>query len=93
MKVRYFIMGFTNKKISLRRSLAEANNHMPMLFLAIITMAAIAIFVQYQQMTTKTTDVRAKAFQQTATGIRIDATDMTLSGGATKDPTGVFIQF
>lgn len=86
-------MGFVNKKSSIRTSLTEANNHMPMVFLAIITMAAIAVFVQYQQMTVKTTDVRAKAFQQTATGIRIDATDMTVSGGVTKDPTGTFIQF
>jgi hypothetical protein len=86
-------MGFVNKKNSLRKSISEANNHMPMVFLAVITMAAIAVFVQYQQMTVKSTDVRAKAYQQTATGLRIEAEEMTLSGGATKDPTGTFIQF
>lgn len=86
-------MGFVHKKSSLRKSLAEANNHMPMVFLAIITMAAIAVFVQYQQMTTKTTDVRAKAYQQTATGIRIEAEEMSVSEGAVTDSTGTFIQF
>jgi hypothetical protein len=87
-------MGFVNKRSSLRTSLADANNHLPMVFLTIITMAAIAIFIQYDRMKSPSErDIRAKAYQQTATGIRLDVGDMTLSGGATKDPTGTYIQF
>lgn len=68
---------------------------MPFLFLAIITMTAIAVFVQLDQMQTngKSRDLRAKAFIQTATGVRIEGEDMTLSGSVQKDSTGSFIQF
>lgn len=57
-------------------------------------MAAIGIFVQLDRMKPDSSrDIRAKAFQQTATGIRIEAEEMTLNGSASKDPTGTFIRF
>jgi hypothetical protein len=65
---------------------------LPGLFLTIITMTAIAVFVQIDRLENKSADIRAKAYLQTATGVRIEAEEMTLSG-VSKDPTGTFIQF
>jgi len=64
----------------------------PGLFLIIITMTAIAVFIQIDRMQNKSADIRAKAYLQTATGVRIEAEEMALSG-VSKDPTGTFIQF
>ena len=88
-------MGFVSKKPTVAQKMYEANKKMPILFLAIITMAAIGVFVQYDRMTNKgkTRDLRAKAFIQTATGIRIEAEEMTLSGSAAKSSDGTYIQF
>jgi hypothetical protein len=85
-------MKFIKKNSSLYKTLAHTNTNMPMLFLSVITGVAIAIFIQYDRMNAKSYDARAKAYTQTATGIRIEAEDMTLSG-TTKDPSGLFIRF
>lgn len=86
-------MGFVSKKPSLRQNIADANKKMPLLFLVIITMTAIAVFVQYDRLYGTTKDLRAKAYIQAATGVRIEAEEMTLSGNVTKDPGGTFLQF
>ncbi len=64
----------------------------PGLFLIIITMTAIAVFIQVDRIQNKSADIRAKAYKQTAMGVRVEAEEMTLSG-VLKDPTGTFIQF
>lgn len=75
------------------RLASQARQDMPFLFLIIITMVAIGLFIQYDRMTKGSREIRTKAFTQTATGIRIEAEEMTLSGAVTKDPTNTFIQF
>lgn len=57
-------------------------------------MTAIAVFVQVDRMNSKKSkDLRAKAYQQTATGVRIEGEEMTLSGAVYKDTGGTFIRF
>ncbi len=87
-------MGFVSKRQSLRQTVFEANSKMPMLFLVIITMAAIGVFIQLDRMKPSSErDIRAKAFIQTATGVRIEGEEMTLSGNVTKDATNSYLQF
>ncbi len=64
----------------------------PDLFLILITMVAIAVFIQVDRLQNKSEDIRAKAYRQTATGVKVEAEEMTLSG-VLLDPTGTFIQF
>ena len=66
---------------------------LPLPFLVIITMAAIAVFVQIDRMQRKSADIRTKAYQQTRTGVRVEAEEMALSGSVVKDPTGTSVQF
>jgi hypothetical protein len=86
-------MGFVSKKSSGRFRSSGDLNRLPVLFLVIITMAAIAVFVQYDRLNSGPKDLRAKAYIQAATGIRIEGEEMTLSGSVTKDPTGSYLQF
>lgn len=65
---------------------------LPGLFLIIITMSALAVFIQVDRMKNKSADIRAQAYKQTTKGVRIEAEEMTLSG-ASVDPTGTFVQF
>lgn len=60
------------------------------LFIALTMLAIASAVVVYGN---QSTYVRTKAYEQTATGIRIESEDMTLTGGVTKDSTGGFIQF
>jgi hypothetical protein len=64
----------------------------PGLFLILITMTVIAVFIQIDRIQNKPEDIRAKAYRQTATGVRVEAEEMALSG-VLLDPTGTFIQF
>ena len=58
----------------------------PDLFLILITMVAIAVFIQVDRLQNKSEDIRAKAYRQTATGVKVEAEEMTLSG-VLLDPT------
>ena len=91
MRMLYIIEGLCTKVhvCMSRRKLKQT----PYILFLILTMVAIAILVQFDRMQKKTSDIRAKAYEQTSTGLRIEAEEMTLSGGATKDTTGMFIQF
>jgi hypothetical protein len=73
----------------------QISQQAPVLFLAIITMAALAVFIQLDRMVNKngTRDMRAKAYQQTATGVRIEGEEMSLSGAVSKSSSGTYIQF
>jgi hypothetical protein len=64
----------------------------PDLFLILITMVAIAVFIQVDRLQNKSEEIRAKAYRQTPTGVRVEAEEMTLSG-VVLDSTGTFIQF
>jgi hypothetical protein len=81
-----------SKKQIFHRSVVEKNTSYPALFLVIITMIVIAVLVQLDRMQ-KTRDIRAKAYIQTATGVRIEGEEMTLSGSVTKNAAGAYIQF
>lgn len=66
-------------------------DQLPGVFLIVITMAALAVFIQIDRMKNKSADLRAKAYQQTSTGVRVEAEEMTLNG-VSLDPTGTYIQ-
>lgn len=76
-------------------SMARKNStpQVPYIFLIIITMTALALFVQLDRMQNKSSEIRTKAYQQTSSGIRIEAEEMTVSGGVTKNSEGGYIQF
>lgn len=65
---------------------------LPGVFLIVITMTALAVFIQVDRMKNKSADLRARAYKQTPTGVRVEAEEMTLSG-VVVDSGGTFIQF
>lgn len=75
------------------RKRKSPNEHIPGIFLLIITMVALVIYVQFFLLKSQSQDVRTKAYTQSPTGIRIEAEEMTRSGSVTTDPTGTFIIF
>ena len=60
------------------------------LFLACTMMAIIVLVLVFGN---KSTYLRSKAYVQTASGIRIETEEMSLSGAVSKDPSGTFVQF
>lgn len=60
------------------------------LFLALSMLAITAIVLIYGN---RSTYHRSEAYTRTATGIRIEAEEMSLSGSAAKDGSGTFVQF
>jgi len=55
-------------------------------------MAALAVFVQIDRMRNRPADIRAKAYVQTPTGVKIEAEEMSLTN-VSKDASGTFITF
>lgn len=66
-----------------------------MVFLAGITLIVLFVLLQVNRFskTETSTDMRAKAYVQTETGMRIEAEDMILEGKVAKDPTGTYLIF
>lgn len=60
------------------------------LMLALSMLAIIAVVLLFGN---RSTYHRSEAYTRTATGIRIEAEEMSLSGSAAKDGSGTFVQF
>lgn len=93
MGSRYTVNYAQQVSRSLKVKKAKTDKGIPGVFLLIITMIALAVYVQFNLVQNQSADIRTKAYTQAPSGIRIEATEMTRSGSVSLDPSGTTIVF